>query len=140
MGRMSTAHGDVDEMQPALQQLAGHSEPLLNSISSHNDRWQPQFERGEILPIAYMYLQTTVANFGHAVWFLGNALSRLMVETNRLASYVRSFTWTFIWLNFDLNRLTSTDYQTWNVCKRMINVTHLDLSSLDRAEYHDYIR
>jgi hypothetical protein len=63
-----------------------------------------------------------------------------MVDEPQLARYVKYFTWTLIWLDFDEQDLTKIDLQTWDVFSRMTNVTYLDLASLHRFEEDEYIR
>jgi hypothetical protein len=63
-----------------------------------------------------------------------------MVDQPQLAKYVKSFTWTLIWLDFNEWGLTEIDLQTWDVFSRMTNVTYLDLASLHRHEDDEYVR
>lgn len=146
-----------DVLQLVFRQLAGDNASLLNisltcrawrslalpcvfqvvDISSHNNGRQPQLEC-EVLPLVYAdydgeYRPRNLVSRQRA--FL-----RLMTDRPRLASYVKSFTWTLIWLDFDEDELTEIDRETWSVFSRMVQVTHLDLASLHRIDNDEYIR
>ena len=146
-----------DVLQLVFQQLVGDNEALLNisltcsawrslarpsvyrvvDISSHNNGRQFQLEC-EMRPLVYAdydgeYRPRNLVSRQRA--FL-----RLMVNEPQLARYVRSFTWTLIWLDFDEVDLIDIDLQTWSVFGRMTNVTCLDLASLHRNEDDEYIR
>jgi hypothetical protein len=146
-----------DVLQLVFHELVGDEKALLNvsltcrawwslaqpsvycvvDIGSHNNGRQPQLECEE-LPLVYAdydgeYRPQNLISRQRA--FL-----RLMVDEPQLAKYVKSFTWTLIWLDFDEQHLTEIDLQTWNVFSRMINVTHLDLASLHRNDDDGYIR
>jgi hypothetical protein len=143
-----------DVLQLVFQQLVGDTASLLNisltcrawrslalpcvfqvvDISSHNNGRQPELE-SEIRPLVY-------ADYD-GEFRPRNLVSRqraflyLVTDKPGLARYIKSFTWTIIWLDFDEYDLTEIDRQTWNVFSRMINVTHLDLASLHWAD--DYV-
>jgi hypothetical protein len=146
-----------DILQLAFQELAGDSETLLNisltcsawrslvlpslyrvvDVSSHNNGRQPQLEC-DMVPLVYAdydgyYRPQNLVSRQRA--FL-----RLMVDKPHLAKYVKSFTWTLIWLDFDEEDLTEIDLQMWDVFARLVNVTHLDLASLHRNDDDGYIR
>jgi hypothetical protein len=152
-----------DVLQLVFRQLAGDNATLLNisltcrawrslvlpavfqvvDISSHNNGRQPQHESsvrtlvyadysGEFRPQNLVSRQ--------------RAFLRLVTDKPELVRYVKSFTWTLIWLdnwwesNSDDDHLTKIDRQTWDVFGRMVNVTHLDLASLHRIDEDEYIR
>jgi hypothetical protein len=152
-----------DVLQLIFRQLAGDNATLLNisltcrawrslalpavfqvvDISSHNNGRQPQHEcdvrtlvyadyDGEFRPQNLVPRQ--------------RAFLRLVTDTPELARYVKSFTWTLVWLdnwheiNYDDDNLTEIDRQTWNVFGRMVNVTHLDLASLHHIIEDECIR
>jgi hypothetical protein len=143
-----------DVLQLVFQHLVGDSASLLNvsltcrawrslalpcvfqvvDISSHNNGRLPELEC-EMRPLLYADYdgefrpQNLVSR--------QRAFLRLVTDKPILARYVKSFTWTLIWLDFDEYDLTEIDRQTWNVFSRMFNVTHLDLASLHCAD--DYI-
>jgi hypothetical protein len=143
-----------DVLQLIFQELVGDTSSLLNvsltcrawrslalpclfqvvDISSHNNGRQTELEC-EMRPILYADYdgefrpQNLVSR--------QRVFLRLVTEKPELARYVKSFTWTLIWLDFDEDDLTEIDRQTWNVFSRMVNVTHLDLASLHCAD--DYI-
>jgi hypothetical protein len=146
-----------DVLRLVFQELAGDSETLLNvsltcsawrslalpsvyrviDISSHNNGLQPQLERDMSSPVYADYdgryrPQNLVSR--------QRAFLRLMVAKPLLAKYVRSFTWTLIWLDFDEQELTGIDLQTWDVFARLVNVTQLDLASLHRNGDDEYVR
>ena len=146
-----------DILELVFQELVGDRETLLSvsltcsawrslalpsiyrvvDISSHNNGRQPQFEC-DALPLVYAdydgeYRPRNLVSRQRA--FL-----RLMVDKPQLAGYVKSFTWTLIWLDFDEEDLTEIDYQVWGVFGRMDNVANLDLASLHRNEDDVYIR
>ena len=146
-----------DVLQLVFQELAGHYEALLNvsltcsawqslalpsvyrevDISSHNNGRQPQIEC-EVLPLVHADYdgQFRPRNLiSRQRTFL-----RRMVDQPQLAKYVKSFTWTLIWLDFNEWGLTEIDLQTWDVFSRMTNVTYLDLASLHRHEDDEYVR
>lgn len=146
-----------DVLQLVFQELVGDYEALLNvsltcsawrslaqpsvyrvvDISSHNNGRQPQLEC-EMRPLVYADYdgefrpQNLVSR--------QRAFLRRMMDEPQLARYVRSFTWTLIWLDFDEDDLTEIDHQTWDVFGRMTNVTYLDLASLHRNDDDGYIR
>jgi hypothetical protein len=146
-----------DVLQLVFHELVGDEKALLNvsltcrawwslaqpsvycvvDIGSHNNGRQPQLECEE-LPLVYADYdgkfrpQNLVSR--------QRTFLRRMVDKPQLAKYVKSFTWTLIWLDFDEQHLTEIDLQTWNVFSRMINVTHLDLASLHRNDDDGYIR
>jgi hypothetical protein len=152
-----------DVLQLIFRQLAGDNATLLNisltcrawrslalpavfqvvDISSHNNGRQPQHESsvrtlvyadydGEFRPQNLVSRQ--------------RAFLRLVTDKPELARYVKSFTWTLVWLdnwheiNYDDDNLTEIDRQTWNVFGRMVNVTHLDLASLHHIIEDECIR
>ena len=153
---------DTPELSPDIlrlvfRELAGDNETLLNisltcsawrslalpavyrvvDISSHNDGLQPQLESDTSPPVYADYdgryrPQNLVSR--------QRAFLRLMVAKPHLAKYVRSFTWTLVWLDFDEQELTEIDLQTWDIFARLVNVTHLDLASLHRVGDQEYIR
>lgn len=146
-----------DVLRLIFQQLAGDNASLLNisltcrawrtlalpcvfqvvNISSHNNGRQPQLEC-DVLPLVYAdydgdYRPQNLVSRQRA--FL-----HLVTDKPVLAGYVKSFTWTLIWLDFDEDELTEIDCQTWNAFGRMVNVVHLDLASLHRVDEDEYIR
>lgn len=153
-----------DVLQLVFQQLVGDSVSLLNvsitcrswrsialpcllqavDISSHNNGRQPQLE---------CEMRTMVYADYHADYRPRNLVSRqraflrLMTDKPELTRYVKSFTWTLIWLDAWFSgldegedELTEIDRQTWNVFCRMVNVTRLDLASLHSIGEDEYIR
>ena len=147
----------ADILRLVFQELVGDNETLLNisltcgawhslavpsvyhtvDISSHNNGRQPQLEC-EVLPL--VYADYDGRHRPRNLVSRQRAFLRLMVEKPQLARYVKSFTWTLIWLDFEENDLTAIDLQTWNVFGKMTNVTDLDLASLHRTEDDWYIR
>jgi len=151
-----------DVLQLVFQQLAGDNASLLNvsltcrawrslalpsvfqvvDISSHNNGRQPQLECS-VRPLVYAdycgsYRPKNLVPRQRA--FL-----QLMTDKPQLARYVKSFTWTLIWWDFDEvytdSELEEIDKETWTVFGRMVNVTHLDLASLHNVVGEDgYIR
>ncbi|CAG8961515.1 hypothetical protein HYFRA_00013866 [Hymenoscyphus fraxineus] len=76
------------------------------------------------------------------------AFLRTLIECPKYATYVRSFSWTFIWydrepyMKYD-NAVTDVDYQLWEVFSRLYKVKYLDLAVLrtERGlEYEPYTR
>ena len=146
-----------DVLQLVFHELVGDEEALLNvsltcsawrslaqpsvyrvvDISSHNNGRQPQLECEE-LPLVYADYDSEYRP--RNLITRQRDFLRLMVDKPHLAKYVKSFTWTLIWLDFDEQHLTEIDLQTWNVFGRMINVAHLDLASLHRNDDDGYIR
>jgi hypothetical protein len=146
-----------DVLQIVFQELAGDYEALVNvsltcsawqslaqpsvyrevDISSHNNGRQPQLEC-EMRPLVYADYdgefrpQNLVSR--------QRTFLRRMVDQPQLAKYVKSFTWTLIWLDFDEQDLTEIDLQTWDVFSNLTNVTYLDLASLHRHEDDEYVR
>lgn len=147
----------TDILRLVFQELVGDNETLLNisltcsawhslavpsvyhavDISSHNNGRQPQFEC-EMRPLVYADYDGEFRP--RNLVSRQRAFLRLMMSKPQLARYVRSFTWTLIWLDFDEAELTDIDSETWDVFGRMTNVTYLDLASLHRNEDDDYIR
>lgn len=146
-----------DVLHFVFQELVGDYETLLNvsltcrgwqslaqpsvyhavDISSHNNGRQPQLEN-ETRPLVY-------ADYD-GEFQPQNLVSRQraflcrIVDEPQLARYVKSFTWTLIWLDFDEEDLTGIDLQTWDMFSKLTNVTYLDLASLHRHDYDEYIR
>jgi hypothetical protein len=151
-----------DVLQHIFRQLAGDNASLLNisltcrawrslalpaafqvvDISSHNNGRQPKHENS-VRPLVYAdydgeYRPQNLVSRQRA--FL-----RLVTDKPELARYVKSFTWTLIWLDnwLDVDNeddLTEIDRQTWTVFGRMVNVTHLDLASLHHVVTIEYVR
>jgi len=146
-----------DILQLVFRELVGDSTTLLNvslacsawrslalpsvfrvvDISSHNNGRQPQLE-SEMYPIIYADYEGEYRPQNLVT--RQRAFLRLVVGKPQLAKYVRLFTWTLIWLDFNEQDLTEIDLQTWDVFARLVNVTHLDLASLHRDVDDGYIR
>jgi hypothetical protein len=63
-----------------------------------------------------------------------------MTSNPKLCNYVKSFTWILVWTKNELFKLTDTDRLTWSVFSKLINVTHLNLSSVHHIDDEDYVR
>jgi hypothetical protein len=146
-----------DVLQLVFQQLAGDSASLLNisltchawrllalpclfqvvDISSHNNGRLPHLEC-EMRPLVYADYDGEFRPRNLVT--RQRAFLRLLAQKARLAIYVKSFTWTLTWLDFDEDDLSEIDRHTWNVFGRMVNVTHLDLASLHRVDDDEYVR
>jgi hypothetical protein len=141
-----------DVLQLVFRELAGDNASLLKvsltcrawrslalpalfqvvDISSHNNGRQPQHE-DSVRPLVYADYdgeyrpQNLVSR--------QRVFIRLLTNKPGLARYVKSFTWTLVWLDnwYELciedDTLTDVDRQTWDAFGRMVNVTHLDLAS-----------
>ena len=152
-----------DVLQLVFRHLAGDNATLLNvsltcrawrslalpvvfqivDVSSHNNGRQPQHE-SSVRPLVYADYdgefrpQNLVSR--------QRAFLRLVTDKPELARYVKSFTWTLIWLdnwwesNSDDDTLKEIDRQAWDVFGGMVNVTHLDLASLHHVDEDEYIR
>jgi hypothetical protein len=152
-----------DVLQLVFRELAGDNASLLKvsltcrawrslalpalfqvvDISSHNNGRQPQHE-DSVRPLVYADYdgeyrpQNLVSR--------QRVFIRLLTNKPGLARYVKSFTWTLVWLDnwYELciedDTLTDVDRQTWDAFGRMVNVTHLDLASLHQIYEDEYIR
>ena len=152
-----------DVLQLVFRQLAGDHASLLNisltcrawrslalpavfqvvDISSHNNGRQPQHEHKVVRPLVYADYDSEYRP--QDLVSRQRSFMRLVTEKPVLAHYVKSFTWTFVWLDNWLyvnneDDLTVIDRQTWTVFGRMANVTHLDLASLHRVGEIEYVR
>lgn len=117
------------------------SEPSLFKIvdiSSHNNGRLPEHEHSSIFPVAYADHK--------AEWRPRNlvtrqrALLKTISARPALAKYVKTFVWTFIWLDWNERSITEVDRQTWRIFSLMDNVTRLDLGSLHEAGDEPYVR
>ena len=68
------------------------------------------------------------------------AFLRTITAHPKLATYVKSLTWTLVWKDRANFGLTEIDRQTWNVFGQMNNVTSLDLASLHNIHKDDFVR
>ncbi|KAL1588839.1 hypothetical protein WHR41_02423 [Cladosporium halotolerans] len=160
---MASNATNVPELLPDIllhvfEQLAGHSETLLNvsltcrawrslalpsvykvvDVSSHNNGRQPQCEDEDVWPMIYADYDGQFRPDNMLP--RQRAFLRLLTDKPQLASYVKSFTWTLVWVDDDGYDLTEIDRQTWSVFSKMVNVTHLDLASLHHVHYDEYVR
>lgn len=117
------------------------SEPSLFKavdISSHNNGRLHEHEHSTVLPVAY-------ADY-RAEWRPHNLVSRQRAFLKRisarpaLAKYVKTFVWTFTWLDWYERDLKEIDRQTWTIFSLMKNVTQLDLGSLHETGDEPYVR
>ncbi|KAK4613438.1 hypothetical protein CLAFUW4_09719 [Fulvia fulva] len=67
------------------------------------------------------------------------ALLHLIIDHYDRARYVRSLTWTLVWMA-DEETQQDIDRQTWNVFQALANVTRLDLASLHEIWDQPFIR
>jgi hypothetical protein len=150
-------------LQLVFQQLAGDYASLLNisltcrawrslalptvfqvvDISSHNNGRQPQHEDEDVRPVVDAEYDSEYRPEG--LISRQRSFLRLVTEKPVLARYVKSFTWTLVWLDNWLyvhneDDLTEIDRQTWTIFGRMVNVTHLDLASLHHVDEIEYVR
>lgn len=110
-------------------------------LSSHNNGRVPEYETPE-LPL---FRGVAMADYSdefrpRSLVPRQRAFLRLMTDRPELATLVKVFTWTLVWIDFDEEDLTEIDLQTWNVFSRMQNVTRLDLASLHNIADQPYIR
>lgn len=68
------------------------------------------------------------------------AFVRTITARPKLATYVKSLTWTLVWKDCADTCLTEVDRQTWTVFGQMKNVTKLDLASLHDVHDDDLVR
>lgn len=108
-------------------------------LSSHNLGRQPEHEC-EIMPVIYADFEGRYRPSDSDLVPRQRAFLRRMVASSELAKYVKSFTWTFIWLDFDEEELQDIDRRTWEVLGRLNSVTHLDLASLHDVHHDEYVR
>lgn len=111
------------------------------NISSHNNGRVPEFETPE-LPL---FRGIAMADYSdefrpRSLVSRQRAFLRLMTDRPELATLVKAFTWTLVWMDFDEEGLMDIDLQTWDVFSRMQNVTRLDLASLHNIADEPYIR
>ncbi|KAI0429679.1 hypothetical protein F5Y09DRAFT_309767 [Xylaria sp. FL1042] len=114
---------------------------LLNHVdlSSHNNGRIPE-EEGDAL-----FCRVVMADYSDRcrprnLVSRQRAFLRLMIDHPELAIYVKVFTWTLVWMDFNDDDLTDVDLRTWDIFGRMQNVTHLDLASLHEIGWEPYIR
>lgn len=119
---------------------------LLHTVdlSSHNAGRQPEHEAHNLAP----YFSLIKAEYHNKYRPRNNLVSRqraflrLLTEKPELARYVKAFTWTLIWTDFDEDeeQITDIDRETWNVFSRLTDVRRLDLASLHEHYEEPYIR
>jgi hypothetical protein len=152
-----------DVLQLIFRQLAGDNASLLNvsltcrtwrslalpavfqvvDVSSHNNGRQPQHEYEDVRPLVDAEYDSEYRP--QNLVSRQRSFLRLMTDKPVLARYVKSFTWTLVWLDnwLDVDNeddLTEIDRQTWTVFGRMVDVTHLDLASLHHVVEIEYVR
>ena len=113
-------------------------------LSSHNAGRQPEHEAHDLAP----HFSLIKAEYNNKYRPRNNlvprqrAFLRLLTVKPELARYVRDFTWTLIWTDFDEDEeeITDIDRETWSVFSRLTNVGRLDLASLHEHFVEPYIR
>jgi hypothetical protein len=106
-------------------------------ISRHKNDRQPQSQFDDN-PLFYRD-QNTIFQ-AHCLLSRQHAFLRLLTSKSQLALHMKSFTWILVWTKNELFGLTDTDRLTWSVFSKLVNVTHLNLSSVHHIDDEDYVR
>ncbi|KAI1127398.1 hypothetical protein F5Y10DRAFT_242968 [Nemania abortiva] len=107
--------------------------PILLShvdLSSHNNGRLPEHEDDHFLEGRLVMADYSDKYRPQNLVTRQRAFLRLMINRPELAVYVRAFTWTLVWLDFDEYDLSDVDLRVWDVFSLLQNVTRLDLASL----------